>query len=265
MDQAPNVQRVLRQHHNTGIVFLIVSAVMLVILTCISVYFFIINPLDDNALVVFISAISFPFVAVFWQRYHAAKSVYQNTPITAEQFPEIHSIIVELSQQAGLEQVPPASLTKDPALNPCSTNPGIRRGIIIGVEAVAGCREQNTPEALRFLIAHQIGHFVAGHHTKRWNILSAPCMGTLGLRTLVTRHLEFTADAYATQLCCDGAHQGLALLAIGKDNFAYVDRDIQIRAASSQKSWLSHIARWTVTEVAPTERVWRLQKDGLIP
>ncbi|WP_336250962.1 hypothetical protein, partial [Stomatohabitans albus] len=209
-------------------------------------------------------AIAFPFGSFLLHRYKVAKARLNYVGITADQYPEVFRLANELCAQAGISPTPPIFLIRDPSVDPCTLNPGLRNAIVLGTDFLAGSRENNTPNAVRFMLAHQIGHFVANHHKKRWLLFSAAAMGMLGTKTLIIRNLEFTADAYAATVVPEGTIDALALCAVGKDNYPYVNPDEQNRVARMNQGLMGFLAKWSADQVPPPERLRRLDTDGLL-
>lgn len=149
-------------------------------------------------------------------------------------------------------------------MDPCTTNTGLRSEIVLGTDFLAGSRENNTPEAIRYILAHQIGHFVAHHNTKRWIVGTAGALSIPCFKTAMIRNLEFTADAYAAKVAPDGAVDALALCATGKDNYPYVNPHVQPKIKRHRSGIMGLAAKWTANEVPPPDRLWRLESDGLL-
>ncbi|MDO4760676.1 MAG: hypothetical protein Q4A31_01985 [Corynebacterium sp.] len=206
------------------------------------------------------SLLFFPFVRELIRRYRLAQDRLGLVEITEAQFPKIYYMVEELVAEAGLEKMPPIYLTSKPSVDPCTVNPGLRKAIIIGTDFVSGCEQYDAPEALRFMLAHHVGHFVAGHN-KNMNIwVSAASMSIPVFRTLLVRSLEFTADYWAATRYPVGAQQALALCATGRDNFVHVNCDELVRNHETKIGKLSKIARWETYSLPAPERLAHVHK-----
>lgn len=236
------------------------SALLSLVLLGLAVLALAISPPDEPLLQVAASALLFPFASVVVHRYKRAAERLHLTVISREQFPEVHQIVEGLCREAGVQGTPAVFLSRDPAVDPCTSSPGLRPYLVLGSDFLAGCRENDTPEALRFMLAHQVGHLALHHHTRRWLWLSTAILGTPVLRTIFLRHLELHADLWAVRAAPEGADGALALCAVGKDNFPNVRRGEQMRHWRHQRAALSQAARWTGEQVPAAERITRLDR-----
>lgn len=255
--------RVFARNRAIGRVYIAVSLVLLVLLICLAGLIIVVLPGETTGWLLAFGLVVFPFAMVLHRRYKNAVAAYRNVEVSATQYPEVYQMAVELSERAGLKEVPPVAITLDPSIDPCRMNPGMRHSLVIGMDFLAGCREQDTPDAVRYMLAHHLGHMKFAHNRKLWIVIAAPILGTPGLKTLLTRHLEFTADAYAAYLVPEGVDSALSLCAVGKDNFPFVNTGEQLRATHRPRGLLRFVARWWSDEVPAGERMWRLHRDGL--
>lgn len=245
-----------------GVFLLIMSGTLTILLILSVIYLLILNVTDLAPVPGLDAAALLPFGGFMLHRYKVAQARQKYVSITKKQYPEVFRIAEQLAKQAGLPKTPPVFLVRDPAVDPCTLNPGLRSSLVLGSDFLAGCRENNTPDAIRFMLAHQIGHMVAGHHKPHWVFLTATTMGTVGLKTIIVRNLEFTADAYAAKVSPDGAVDALALCATGKDNYPYVNPKEETRFSGNTFGIMPFIAKWTLADVSPLDRLKRLDIDN---
>ena len=250
----------LAAYSRRGRMLLVVSALLSLVLLGLAVLVLAVDPPDEPMLQVAASALLFPFASVAVHRYKRAAERLHLTVISREQFPEVHRIVEGLCREAGIEGMPAVFLSKDPAVDPCTSAPGLRPHLLLGSDVLAGCQENDTPEALRFMLAHQVGHLALHHHTRRWLWLSTAILGTPALRTVFLRLLELHADLWAVRAAPEGADGALALCAVGKDNYLGVQRGEQMRHWRRQRAVLSQAARWTGEQVPAAERITRLDR-----
>src|SRR6476660_2550286 len=131
--------------------------------------------------------------------------------LTPEQFPEAYAMLVDAAGRSGLSYVPDAYVVLgNGVINAAASGHGLRRFVFINsdlLEVGGGARE---PDALRFVIAHEVGHIAAGH-VSYWRILGTfasqwiPQVGST-----LSRAQEFTADNYGHALAPQGASTSAA-------------------------------------------------------
>ena len=134
--------------------------------------------------------------------------------LSADQFPELHERVVELSARAGLATPPDAYLVQaGGALNALATKFLRSHLLVLFTDLLDACGDDAA--ARDMIIGHEIGHVRAGH--LRWFWLIAPGLMVPFLGTAYMRARELTCDRYGAALCGDprGALLGLAILAAG--------------------------------------------------
>lgn len=144
--------------------------------------------------------------------------------VTATQYPEAHAMAVDASWRIGLEEVPPVYVVGGNGLvNAFASGHGRRRFVVLYSDLfeVGGAARQ--PDALRFIIGHELGHIAAGH-TSYWRMLvTAPASYFPLVGPLLSRSQEYTSDSYGYYLCPQGAMSAMATLGAGKYLGASVD------------------------------------------
>ena len=149
------------------------------------------------------------------------------------QMPELYGRVVELSRRIGLKKVPDVYLRQSGGLlNAFATRFGKARFVVLFSELVHACGDN--PNALDFIIAHELGHIHRGHLNLRW--LYAPALFIPFLGSAYSRACEYTCDRYGFQAPKDPDRglDGLCILAAGpqfasavnRQAFAAQDRDL---------------------------------------
>ncbi|MCS4484778.1 hypothetical protein NXS08_04710 [Gleimia sp. 6138-11-ORH1] len=256
--------RLLRAYYRQGISWLISSALLLILLLISSFILLLWFPLDQDIFNMALTILYFPIGLVLFHRLKLAKLRLNLVPISPQQLPEVYEIVVEVCQQAGLKKIPSVYLSNDLEVDPCVQTPGLRKSIVISSDFLAGCRENQTPEALRFMVAHQVGHFVFNHHRNYWLIFSATGFATPGFGMAMAKNLEYSADAWAAQQIPAGAFRALTLCAVGKDNFPYLNPAEDFSEKLYSPGIFGFIARWTTVRVPVRNRLRALKKVGLL-
>ncbi|GLU49144.1 M48 family metallopeptidase [Nocardiopsis ansamitocini] len=165
---------------------------------------------------------------------HKARSA----KVSPTQFPEVYRMLRELSAAMDLRRVP--AVYVGPGRRPLlgAAGHGSRRYVVLDPDLFELGGRLRDPEALRFLIAHELGHIAAGH-TGYWRRLGS-CAGSLlpGVGSSLSRAMEYTADDHAYAHCPDGAH-GLRVLVGGKYLYPYINLGEMAERARTERGFFS--------------------------
>jgi Zn-dependent protease with chaperone function len=136
-----------------------------------------------------------------------ARRQAESVKISPTQFPEAHRVVAALAAEAGLPRTPEAYVRVGPRRwGTDAAGHGLRRYLVLSDDLFDPGGRVRDPEALAFLVAHQLGHVVAGH-TGFWR-RTATLGGELvpGLGAALSRAMEYTADNHAYAHVPEGAH-----------------------------------------------------------
>jgi Zn-dependent protease with chaperone function len=138
--------------------------------------------------------------------------------VNARQFARIHAIFVECCEILDISPIPELFVAQTPILNAGAI--GIDNPVVI---VTSGALEVHDPEALYFILGHELGHILSGHALYRtllavllrfsFSRLGIP-VGDIALRALHVAMLEWSRKA---ELSCDRA----GLLCLQRPNLAY--------------------------------------------
>ncbi|MEE2039430.1 M48 family metallopeptidase [Nocardiopsis sp. CT-R113] len=150
---------------------------------------------------------------------HRAESV----KISPTQFPEAYRMVVSLAADMGLSRPPEAYVRLGRWR--CGTDAsghGLRRYLVLSADLFDAGGRLRDPEALAFLVAHQLGHVVAGH-TGFWRRMATIGADLVpGLGSALSRAMEYTADDHAYARFPEGAH-AVRILAGGAHLYSRVN------------------------------------------
>lgn len=135
------------------------------------------------------------------------------------QLPEVDRCVREFSQRAGLREPPLVLVAESSDINAFALHVGKRRCVLLMDDTVWGCVEAGLPDALRFVIAHEVAHHALGHTGALRAYLSA-------MLPHLARLDELSADAVALQLVGtrEAAFEGIMMLTTGPQLLKYVNR-----------------------------------------
>ena len=176
------------------------------------------------------------------------------------QFPEGYRMVVEAAERFGLRRVPDAYvLLGNGKVNAFAAGHGFRRFVVIHSDLFEVGGSARDPEALRFIISHEVGHLAAGH-VSFWRLLVSQAASSVPLLgKALSRSQEYTADNHGYDVSPTGVPGLVGLLGAGKYLGAQVGLHATAdRAAHEQGFWV-HIVQWTSTHPILTWRAHALR------
>lgn len=186
------------------------------------------------------------FIMVFLLIAHLLFIAYvrgSSVRLGPNQFPELYSRVVELSNRAGLRRAPEAYVMQQGgSLNALATRFFRSEMIVLYSDLLEACGDNDA--ARDMVIGHEIGHHKAGHLKFHW--LFAPGMFVPFLGAAYSRAREFTCDRYGMALTSDrsGGLRGLAILAAGGELGPKVDLAQFVRQRTSLDTGWMTLAKW---------------------
>lgn len=172
-----------------------------------------------------------PIIVWFARGQFWAQLRLNGVKLTQEQFPEAHAMLVDAADRSGLPYVPDAYVVLgNGMINAAASGHGFRRFVVVYSDLLEVGGAARDPEALRFVIAHEVGHIAAGH-TSYWRVLGTFASQYIPLvGSTLSRAQEYTADNYGHALVPQGARLAMATLAGGK----YLNRSVDVDALADR-------------------------------
>ncbi len=133
------------------------------------------------------------------------------------QFPEGYAMVVEAAQRFGLQEVPDAYVVLgNGQINAFASGHGFRRFVVVYSDLFEIGGEARDPEALAFIIGHEVGHIAAGH-ASYWRQFAQTAMNFVPfLGTSLSRSMEYTADNHGYAMRPTGIQGAIGVMAAGK-------------------------------------------------
>ena len=176
------------------------------------------------------------------------------------QFPEGYRMVVEAAAAFGMRRVPDAYvILGNGTVNAFAAGHGLRRYVAVHSDLFEVGGAARDPEALRFVIGHEVGHLAAGH-VSFTRLICTRLAGQVPLiGPALSRAQEYTADNHGFALAPRGAAGVIGLLSGGKYLGAQVNLHAMAdRAARERGLWL-HLAVWTASHPVHTWRAHALR------
>ena len=161
-------------------------------------------------------------ISPLWLHYirkKAMATIHGSGVLVSEyQFPEIYNCMITFKERLGITKDVSVYIVEDNVINAFAVKFGKKNIILLTDDLVNDCLSSGCPEALSFVIAHELGH-IALNHTGVFHSWLAQYFKKLG------RLNEYSADAVATWLVNDKliAYSGLMVLTVGGRLLQYVD------------------------------------------
>ncbi|MGV3103957.1 M48 family metallopeptidase [Rothia sp. 32237D007AR] len=180
--------------------------------------------------------------------------------ITPTQFPEAYQMVVEAARAAGLRRVPDAYVVLgNGQINAFASGHGHRRFIAVYSDLFEIGGAARNPEALRFIIGHEVGHIAAGHASYFRLVFTSFFIQIPILGKLLSRTQEYTADNFGYRYAPDGAETTTTVLAAGK----YLMNDVNFHELANravyERGFFTWFANLTTTHPPVTWRAHALR------
>ncbi|MFW0790171.1 M48 family metallopeptidase [Gordonia sp. CPCC 205333] len=214
------------------------TLVVFLVLTALFYLFAILLVTLGNVSELFLTALLLPVLYVFIRGTTYAQMRVNGVQMTPTQFPEGYQMVVDAAARYGLEYVPDAYVvTGNGAINAFASGHGFRRFIVVYSDLFEIGGQARSPEALQFIIGHEIGHIAAGH-TSYWRQLTTGLLMQVPiLGSLLSRTQEYTADNFGYYTQPSGAPGAIGAMAAGKYMLSAVDFDELADRASREKGF----------------------------
>lgn len=161
------------------------------------------------------------------------------------QFPEGYQMVVDAARRLGLEQVPDAYVVLgNGTINAFASGHGFRRFVVVYSDLFEIGGQARSPESLRFIIGHEVGHIAAGHVSYWRQLGSIVGMNIPILGQALSRSMEYTADNHGYYNQPSGSPGAIGVLAAGKYMLTSVEFDEFADRATHEKgffTWLTNL------------------------
>ncbi len=159
------------------------------------------------------------------------------------QFSDVMAMVREMGAAMGMKNIPDVYLLQSGgALNAFATK-FLSRDFVVIYSDIFELAYEKGEDALRFVIAHELGHIHRGHLRNRWKIIPGFVIPFLALA--YSRACEYTCDRYGKVYGKPSGNQGLLLLGAGKKLYSKVNEADVIRQADDEQGffmWLTEIS-----------------------
>lgn len=186
----------------------------------------------------FLLTLALPLIVFVARGMMYAQQRVNAVQMSPTQFPEGYRMMVEAAARYGLHYVPDAYVVNgNGAINAFASGHGFRRYIVVYSDLFEVGGTARSPEALEFVIGHEVGHIAAGHTSYWRQLLTGTLMSVPILGTTLSRTQEYTADNFGYYTHPAGAPPAIGLMAVGKYMLSGVDFDQLADRATREKGF----------------------------
>jgi Zn-dependent protease with chaperone function len=174
------------------------------------------------------------------------------------QFPQIHRCVETFKERLGLTKEVDVYIVEAKILNAAAVRYGKKNAILLTDDIIHGCLASGNPQALSFIIGHELAHIALNHNGvfRSWMAQHMKKLGRLD---------ESSCDTVALMLVGnkDIAYHGLLMLTVGYALLPFVNTDsIIAQAQEVALNKYSKKAERTLTHPLLLNRLHRLLKSG---
>lgn len=188
-----------------------------------------------------------PIVIFIVRAIYYAQQRVRGVRITPTQFPEAYQMLAEAAEAAGLRRVPDAYVVLgNGTMNAFAAGHGFRRYICLYSDLFEIGGKSRDPQALRFIIGHEVGHIAAGHVGYFRLIFTTLFNQIPMLSSALSRSQEYTADNFGYRFCPEGAEGAVKVLAAGK----YLNKQVNFDELADRAVTDRGLAVWYVNLMA---------------
>lgn len=175
------------------------------------------------------------------------------------QLPEVYACAKAFAERLGLKEVPHIYIAEGNTANAAAVRLGSRNLVLLIDDIVWGALKAGDPNALSFIIAHELAHHALGHTGAMQTYIST-------VYTPLSRLNELSCDAVALQLVGDreAAYNGLIMLMVGPQLVPYVNRAaLFAQAEKVGMDKMTKKAERAHSHPFVASRLWELGRVGL--
>jgi Zn-dependent protease with chaperone function len=247
------VDRPQRHPWEIGLLILVIGASVVIYLLAILVV------LTGHYSLLWLSVLFTPLILFLGRGLNLGQQRVNGVKMSPTQFPEGYRLVVEAAQRFGLTEIPDAYVVLgNGTINAFASGHGYRRYVVVYSDLFEIGGQARDPEALAFVIGHEVGHIAAGH-ASYWRQLSQLAMKIPFLGSALSRSMEYTADNHGYAMRPEGARRAIGVLSAGKYLLRSVDFDAMADRASTETGFFPWLANMLSSHPVHTWRAAALR------
>jgi Zn-dependent protease with chaperone function len=199
------------------------------------------------------------YVGIIWlalffaQGYFVARLRKNAVKLGERQFGDVLATVKSIAAEIGMKEVPEVYLLQEGgAINAFATK-FLSRNFVVIYSDIFELAYAQGEDALRFVIAHELGHIHRKHLRGRWKILPGFIIPFLAMA--YSRGCEYTCDRYGKAYGKPSGNQGLLLLAAGKALYDKVNEEEVIKQADDETGFFMWLAEVNASHPGLAKRI----------
>lgn len=256
-----NMNYSVRQSEN----ILFAIKVIVTIIIVLGLIFFLEEWFDEYPSTFFVLCVYAALIAVyvwFYKVYLVAYMKGNGICVSETQFPDVYELYRGMANDLGLKKIPPLFILQQGGLlNAFAVRLSGKNYIAIYADIFS--LYKTDIEAVKFVLAHELGHVKRKHNEKRFWTSPSSIIPFLG--AAYSRACEYTCDNIGACFTSDGTSklQGLLLLAGGRDLYKEIDIKSYLEAAQQNKSLSVRFVNMFISHPYLPDRIKNLQRNGI--
>ncbi len=206
--------------------------------------------------ILLIVLLCYPLIA--WHTHRKATALIHGSglKLSETQFPEIYRCAMELKGRLGITKDVDVYIIEANVANAMAVRYGKKNVILLTDDLIHGCLASGCPQALSFVMAHELAHIALDHNgiIRSWMSRNLKKLGRLD---------EYSADSVATALVGDKdvVFHGILMLTVGYALLPYVDKQsVIMQAQEVSQNKYSKKAEKELTHPLLLNRLFRILK-----
>ncbi|WP_424809585.1 M48 family metallopeptidase [Rhodococcus sp. 27YEA15] len=158
-----------------------------------------------------------PIILFFARGQLYASQQVNGIKMTPTQFPDGYRMVAEAAARFGMRKPPDAYVVLgNGQINAFASGHGFRRFVVVYSDLFEVGGQARQPDALAFIIGHEVGHIAAGH-ASYWRQLGQFASNYIPvIGSSLSRSMEYTADNFGFHVRPVGAPGAMGVLGAGK-------------------------------------------------
>lgn len=208
--------------------------------------------------ILLIVLIFYPLFSRYFHKKAMALLHGSGVKVTDTQFPQIHRCVETFKERLGLTREIDVYIVEAEILNAAAVRYGKKNVILLTDNLIHGCLASGNPQALSFVIGHELAHIALNHNGvfRSWMAQHMKKLGRLN---------ELSSDTVALKLVgnTDIAFHGLLMLTVGYALLPFVNTaSIITQAQEVARNKYSKKAEKTLSHPLLLNRIQRILKHG---
>lgn len=199
----------------------------------------------------------FALVYLFMQGFFVAQIRANAVKLSSQQFSDVYQIVQDMAREMGFKSIPDVYLLQSGGLLNAFATRFLSRNFVVIYSEIFELAYSKGKDALRFVIAHELGHIQRKHLQNRWLIIPGFIIPFLG--TAYLRACEYTCDRFGKYYSKSNSTDGLIILAAGKVLYEKVNVEEYMKQIETERGFFVWFAEKCATHPNLTKRVKQIK------